>query len=309
MKIASIDIGTNTIILLIADIIKNKIIPLHNEFRIPRIGKGLAQRKYISDSKIEELIQILSEYLSIIKTFDCETVLSIGTNAFRIASNSNIIINSIKEQLGIHIKIASSIEEARYSFLGAVSDYSHEDKEILVIDIGGGSTELISGRMNQIKYINSFQTGVVSGAEEFLKHDPPLSNEINNFDTFISSTFMNLEIASDIKAIAIAGTPTTLACIQKNLKYYNENDVEGSILKKSDLHRIKEELSVLTSKQIKEKYKQVVSGREDVLFAGTLILYKLMNQLTLSEVVVSTKGIRYGVILDYMQSNNLKTTD
>jgi exopolyphosphatase / guanosine-5'-triphosphate,3'-diphosphate pyrophosphatase len=301
MKIASIDIGTNTIILLIADIINNQIIPLHNEYRIPRIGQGLKQSKYISDDKINELIKILSSYKDIIQSYGCDMILATGTNAFRIAQNSLFIINTVKEKLGIHIIIASSLEEARYSFISAISDHYKEANDVMVIDIGGGSTELISGNMNQIKSINSFQTGVVSGTEEYLKHDPPLINEINTFDAFLSSTFINLDLPRNLKAISIAGTPTTLACIQKRLKYYSEEEVEGSILKNSDLYRLKEELSILSSKQIKEKFKEVVSGREDVLLAGTMILSKLMNLLSLTEVVVSTKGIRYGVILDYMQ--------
>src|ERR1035437_1028282 len=303
MKIASIDIGTNTVILLIAEIKNNQIIAIRNEYRVPRIGKGLTHSKNINDEKIKELIQILSEYKNIIKSYNCEVVIAIGTNAFRISSNATAIIKTVKDKLGIQINIATSLKEAEYSFLGALSDLNKENTDSLVIDIGGGSTELISGKMSQIKYINNFQAGVVSGTEGFFKHDPPLSCEIHNFDTFLSSTFVHLDIPQNVRAIAIAGTPTTLVCIQKDLKVYNEDEVEGSLLKQVDVYRLKEELSFLSSKQIKEKYSQVVSGREDVLLAGTIILNKLMMLLNLTDVSVSTKGIRYGAIVEYMHTN------
>ena len=303
MKIASIDIGTNTVILLIAEIKNNHIISLKNEYRVPRIGKGLEHSRNISAEKITLLIQILSEYNDIIKSYNCELVLAIGTNAFRISSNASEIIKLIKDKFGIEINIVTSLKEAEYSFLGAVSDYYNDNNDNLIIDIGGGSTELIAGKMNEIKYINSFQTGVVSGTEQFFRHDPPLLFEISNYDNFLSSTFVNIDISKNVRAIAIAGTPTTLACIQKGLKVYNEDEVEGSILTQCDVFRLKEELYNLSSTQIKKKYSQVVSGREDVLLAGTIILHKLMKLLNLKELLVSTKGIRYGAIVEFLRKN------
>jgi exopolyphosphatase / guanosine-5'-triphosphate,3'-diphosphate pyrophosphatase len=304
MKIASIDIGTNTVILLIAEIRNNNIVPLINEYRVPRIGKSIESSKYISHEKITELIHVLSEFNDLIKSFGCEVVLAYGTNAFRLASNSLSIIQTIREMLGIQINIVTSLQEAKYSFLGAVSNISNKDNDNLVIDIGGGSTELIYGRINKITYINSFQAGVVSGTERFFKNDPPLPSEIKEFETYLSSSFEELEISKNVNAIAIAGTPTTLSCIQKGLSAYNEDEIEGSVLIQADVYRLIKELSLLSSRQIKEKYIQIVSGREDVLLAGTIILNKIMKILKLTKVIVSTKGIRYGAIADFIKTNN-----
>jgi exopolyphosphatase / guanosine-5'-triphosphate,3'-diphosphate pyrophosphatase len=306
MKIASIDIGTNTVILLIAEIRQNKIFTIRNEYKVPRIGAGINRNKYISDEKISELIRVLSDFKEIIKSYNCDVVLAIATNAFRIALNAPEIISLIRDTPGIRINVASSIKEAEYSFLGAISDYNGNEDNV-VIDIGGGSTEIISGRKDNIKYINSFQIGVVTGTELFFKHDPPLASEVNNFEVFLDSTFVNLSISGFSRAIAIAGTPTTLICIKKGLNHYNEDEVDGSKLKRVDILKLKDEVSHLSSKQIKEKYTQVVSGREDVLFAGTFILYKLMTILKLDEIIVSTKGIRYGVIKEYMASIDKKS--
>ncbi|MDR3610797.1 MAG: hypothetical protein P4L27_09555 [Ignavibacteriaceae bacterium] len=303
MKIASIDIGTNTVILLIAEIKNQQIITIKNEYRMPRIGQGLVPGNNIKENKIQELLVILSEFSDIIKLYNCKTVLVTATNAFRISANSSVIINTVKNKLGIQINIVHGKKEAEYSFLGGISGLNKEQSNLLVIDIGGGSTELIYGNPSSIVYSNSFQTGVVSGTEHFFIHDPPLSNEINKFETFLSELFINLNIPGSTKAIAIAGTPTTLACIQKGLDNYNEDEVEGSILKLEDINKLKGELSLLSSNEIGGKYKQVIVGREDIIFAGTIILYKLMNLLNLSEVIVSTRGIRYGAIVDFLKGN------
>ena len=303
MKIASIDIGTNTILLLIAEIKNNKIIAIRNEHRVPRIGMGLKESNNISTEKIKMLFNILSEYIEIIRSYKCEIILAIGTNAFRIASNASSIVSTIKDKLGIQINIVTSLKEAELSFQGAMSSFNYDNNDNLVIDIGGGSTELISGKLHQIININSFQTGAVSGTEVYFKHDPPLPKEIYNFDKYLSSTFVHLKFPQNVRAIAIAGTPTTLVCILKDLKLYNEDAVEGSILLQDDVYILKEELSHLSSYEIQERYPQVVSGREDVLLAGTIILYKLMKLFNLTEVLVSTKGVRYGAIVDYIDTN------
>jgi exopolyphosphatase/guanosine-5'-triphosphate,3'-diphosphate pyrophosphatase len=234
--------------------------------------------------------------------------LATATNAFRISSNAKDIINLAKDRTGIDIKIVSGMEEAELSFLGAISDFKNENEDSIVIDIGGGSTELICGNLTKIKYINSFQTGVVSGTERYFHHEPPLLNEIKSFEDFISLTFGSPNIPKFKRAVAIAGTPTTLACIQKGLTIYDEDKVEGSILKLDDIYKLKQELSSHSSIEIKAKYKQLITGREDIILAGTIILFKLMELLNLNSILVSTKGIRYGAIIDFLNKNNTKDT-
>jgi exopolyphosphatase/guanosine-5'-triphosphate,3'-diphosphate pyrophosphatase len=296
MNIASIDVGTNTVILLIAEITGNKFTTLYNEFRIPRIGKGLNPGGKITKEKISELLNILSGYKTIIDKYNCDNILAIATNAFRIASNAMHIIDMVKNETGINIEIISGTQEAEYSFLGAVSNSVDKNNDVLVIDIGGGSTELILGSPEKIKYTHSFPIGVVSGTESFFLHNPPLPSELKYLVDHLSWIFNGLKIVGPSKSIAIAGTPTTLACIQKGLTFYNEDKVEGSVLKIEDIKKLKNELKFLSPKQILDKYKTVVTGREDVLLAGTIILFELMTKLKIPEVIVSTRGIRYGVI-------------
>ncbi len=306
MTIASIDIGTNTVLLLIAEKEKSSSIfnSVLNLQRIPRIGKGLIPGGNISEEKINELYNILNEYLQIINRYKCDTVILNATNAFRIASNGMQIVNEIKDKLNLEIKIISGEEEANLSYLGATSSLKTNSNN-LVIDIGGGSTELIYGKKNKIEFVHSYQVGVVSGTEKYYKNNPPLLSEQKNFIYNIKELLKEITSKNlrPENVIAIAGTPTTLACINKKLTEYDESLIEGSILKYDEMEVIINELSTLASEEIKQKYKSIVNGREDVLLAGSQILHTIMNLLNLNEVTVSARGIRYGAITDYLLKN------
>ncbi len=194
MTIASIDIGTNTVLLLIAeiDLKDKKIKSILNVQQIPRIGQGLKKGKPISKEKILSLLQILNVYNLKIKSYKCEQILVTATNAFRIASNSQEIISLIKSEFGFDTKIVSGEDEALLSFMGAFSNQSN--KEILMIDIGGGSTELTFGSNDKILFNKSFNIGVVSGTENFLFDDPPSQLQINNFIMEIDQVFNDLNL-------------------------------------------------------------------------------------------------------------------
>lgn len=306
MIIASIDIGTNTVLLLIADVNERtgKINSILNEFRIPRIGKGLIPDGSISNEKINELFKILDGYFNIINKLNCKYTLITATNAFRIASNGKEIAERITKHFNMKVNIISGDEEARLSFLGALSD-KNRNGDLLVIDIGGGSTELIFGTINEIIFKKSFPVGVVSGAENYLLHDPPVHEEIERFIIFVNGIFNGLKynIKSPDISIAIAGTPTTLACIQNKLMDFDEEKIENSKLKRTDIKYLFDKLRILSANEILNTYKSIVNGRQDVLISGSIILFQIMEILNLDEVIVSTKGIRYGAIVEYINTN------
>jgi len=305
MIISSIDIGTNTVLLLIADVepVTKEIRTILNEYRIPRVGKGLLPKQPISSDKIQELFIILDEYKKIISEFRSKHIIATATNAFRIASNADEIVREIKTKFNIDVNIVAGKDEARLSFMGAVGDNSNNNKS-MVIDIGGGSTEIIFGIDNKIIFNESYQIGVVSGTEKFLMNQPPLYEDIVKFRDYIKQTLNNVngKAFSPERTIAIAGTPTTLACMKIGIDHYDEFAIEGSILKKDELLEFTQILSELTTDGIKTKYKSIVEGRADVLLAGTIILHLILDYFNVEEVLVSTKGIRYGAIVDIMQS-------
>lgn len=299
MIVASIDIGTNSVLMLIAEISRdNNLKTILNEYRIPRIGKELSPGNSIKPDKIKELLNILNEYKSIIVKNNCEKVLVNATNAFRIAANYKEIVENIREHLGWNVNVVSGEEEALFSYLGATSDINNKN-DILVIDIGGGSTELILGNKNTVKYKKSFHTGVVSSTEKFLKNDPPTANELQELDDYLSELFKELVESKYAPSltIALAGTPTTLSCMSLEIEKYDESLIEGHILKYDEIFRIKEKIKDLSSHEILRNYMAMVKGREDLILAGSIILLKIMELTNSSYVRVSTKGIRYGTII------------
>ena len=299
MIIASIDIGTNTIILLIAevDVRNKKISPLYNEQRIPRIGKGLSPGKPISNQKIRELLKILEDYSAIIKKFCCEKTIITATNALRIASNGKEIKKLIKDKTDIDINIISGEKEAELTFKGAVYQF-YDNFNSIVIDIGGGSTEIIYGNRKKIIFKKSYQTGVVTAKEKFLTNLPPNDAELSDFQKNLEIIFKDIYEKDFVfdRAIAIAGTPTTLAAIKLNLPEYDEDILEGHILKSNEIKDLISELKKLNDHEIIKKFKSVVKGREDVILSGAIILLFIMELIKIDNILVSTKGIRYGAV-------------
>ena len=308
MNIASIDIGTNTILLLIAKIDKQHktLSPLLNLHRMPRIGKGLIAGREISEQKVVELVNVLSDYQNEIEKYNCEEVLLTATNAFRIASNSEKLTEMIKRKFGFEVRIVPGDEEAKLSFLGAISTINLTGDKV-VIDIGGGSTEIIAGNETDIFFKKSFPVGAVSLTEKFLHSNPPADQEKDLLLSYLEEIFEELPqvVPPGLQAIAVAGTPTTLSCINQGLKDFIDEKVEGSTLGTGDLEKLIEAFSKLKSLKILRSYGNVVKGREDVILAGTILLNFILKKLTLDAVLVSGRGIRYGAVIDYMNKFTL----
>jgi exopolyphosphatase/guanosine-5'-triphosphate,3'-diphosphate pyrophosphatase len=303
MIIASIDIGTNTVLLLIAEVDENsfEITPLFNEYKMPRIGRGLKLNERIAVERIEKLFTVLSEYKSIISKYNVDNVLVTATNALRIAANAPEIVERIKKQFSWNVNIISGKTEAEFAFLGVVP-VSTYNKNILVIDIGGGSTELILGKENNIEYRKSFHIGSVSATENYLKNSPPLDTELIELRIELETIFAEIKnkFAPDL-TYSIAGTPTTLFCMVNEMKSFDDSIVEGGILRREDIVKLIQKLKKLSQEEIRIGYGKIMQGREDIILGGSIILLNIMELLNLSEVIVSSRGIRYGAVVSFLK--------
>lgn len=302
MIIASIDIGTNTVLLLIAkaDKTTGNVDSIINEYRMPRLGKDLLPGQKILPDRIEKLYKILNEYQEIIRSHNAEKVIVTATNALRIASNSNIIVNEIKKRFEYEVDIIDGKTEAKYAFLGSIP-VSYKDKNNLVIDIGGGSTELILGKNDNFSFLKSFPIGSVGATENFFQNNPVKKNDLEKLKNQLENIFNEIKsLPAPEITVAIAGTPTTLFCMSKGLNEYDDSAVEGSSLSREELSNLIGKISLLSSTQIKKNYGNVMRGREDIILAGAYILLNIMRLLNLPEVLVSSRGIRYGVIVNYI---------
>jgi exopolyphosphatase/guanosine-5'-triphosphate,3'-diphosphate pyrophosphatase len=304
MTIASIDIGSNTILLLIAEYDKNKglLTPVLNIYRVPRISENLKFSHVISDAKIIKMWNVLQEYNSLIQRYQCYKTFVVATNAFRIASNGAEIANKIFKQFNWDVRIIDGNEEARLSFLGTLTQ-SNDLNNYSVLDIGGGSTEIIFGNRQEIFFRKSYSIGVVSFTEKYFKHNPPLNDEIEKMNEDIRINIKELADSQLVNnnLVAVAGTPTTLSSINQGLKIYNDNLVDNSILTRDDILGITKIISKMKSDDIKQVYGQIVEGREDVLLTGCIILINVMDILNIEKIKVSSRGLRYGVLVDFVR--------
>lgn len=304
MKIASIDIGTNTILMLIAeyDPGNNSIKPIRNFIKIPRIGDKVAATREISPEKTKELIRIISDYACEARAENCGVILASGTNALRLAENSPDIIKEVFSVTGVNISIISPSDEALFSYLGAIGENNGKSKT--VIDIGGGSTEIICGTGVNIEAVQSFQLGVVVLKEKFFSKFPATDSHLLSARAFIGeviSPFLS-KIKKTDEYIAIAGTPTTLASIKAGISDLDEDKIHNSVLTVSDLEDFINLFSTLTPAEIGNKF-NISKGREDVILGGTIILSEILKRLGTDSVKVSAHGLRYGAIKYYFTMN------
>ena len=303
MIVASIDIGTNTVLLLIAEVnLDNlKITPIKNETRMPRIGQGTKKSGFINSEKVDLLFKVLEEYDAIIKVYKCERIILTGTNAFRIANNTSSIVKEIKQRFNYKLNIVSGETEAKLAFWGAISSIK-DNSYVVVIDIGGSSTEIITGNKSKILSDASLQIGSVVATENFLKHSPPHKSEIKDLERETDKLISDVDLTDETNnVIAIAGTATTAACMVSGLKEFQDELVNNFELKQEMISTLLDDLFKLNASEILAKYGRVMEGREDIILAGIIILNQIMRKFGLEKVMVSTRGIRYGAIISHFQ--------
>lgn len=294
MTFATIDIGTNAVLLLVAEYPPLKV--LRDEARITRLGEGLHEQPLFLRTAQERTLAVLKDYKSICDSFSVEKNIAVGTAAFRKAKNTDDFIQQVKKETGITIEIISGEEEARLSYLSATTDFP-EEANLLVLDIGGGSTEIISKDGSV-----SLDLGAVVLSEKIIKHDPPTEKEISELlrsidKILVGAQFMAPSSDKPAKLVGLAGSVTTLSAIKQRLTDWDGSRVQGSILTTKDLDEMISLFQKTTNEQ-RSKIPGMVKGREDTILAGTLILRKVMDHVGIDQVTVSDRGLRYGLIYD-----------
>lgn len=310
MTIASIDLGSNSVILLIAeyDLENRKFISFKDYFTTPRISENISKTGIISEMALKRVDLVFSKFAEIIIKNNCEVTLCNATNAFRIARNAIDIKDIFEKRYNWNISIINGIEEARLSYIGTIIN-SFEDCTSLLIDIGGGSTEFIIGDGKSINYRKSLQLGVVSLYENYFNKFNYAQIAIENARTFIESKLKELDVrlTDDSVILAVAGTPTALSAIANKVKNYSNELIDKTTLELDQITSIRKRISKLSIDEMSKEFGDVVLGREELIVGGSLILETIMNYFHIKKIVVSTRGLRYGAVYDYLITNNYYT--
>lgn len=307
-NIAVIDIGTNTVLLLIAKIFPNHSYEiLCDEIRFPRLGEGLDKTFSFSQAAQTRVLQALNDYKTIIEHFSCQHILVTGTAPFRKAKRPQDFVETIRQRLGFQVRILSGEEEAQFVHLAASAAFPHLEKPVLVLDIGGGSTEFIfdddrgAGPRAPTQEI-SLPIGVVNLTEQFLFSDPATEKELHALQNFIQKSLKTLPPFSVKNLIATAGTPTTLCAMVLGLAAYDAKKIHGQNLKLVLIENLFQRLAALTLGQ-KQKIPGLTPGRADVIIAGTLLLIEVLERFRLKDFFVSDHSLRHGVLLDWLSKS------
>jgi exopolyphosphatase / guanosine-5'-triphosphate,3'-diphosphate pyrophosphatase len=298
MTVAVIDIGTNTVLLLVARVSKTGgIQPLVYEQRVPRLGRGVDSSGKLDTGAMERVITVLNEYRTLIAPHTPAATAICGTSAVRDAANSAEFSRRIEKETGFRLEVLGGEEEALWTYRGGVSGVPGPGR-YTVIDVGGGSTEIITGNRKDVEDRISLDIGSVRLTERCLRHDPPTDGEL---EIAIELTENEIARASRFPfagstLVGVAGTATSLAVLAQGSKTFDVASVTNYRLTREMVESLFRTLRVMPSSSIRE-LSAAMEGRSDVITAGTLIVREIMAHFKFDSMIVSERGVRYGIAI------------
>ncbi len=296
LRVAALDMGTNSTRLLVADVVDGVVDPVHRESRVTGLGRGVETSGQLATEAIENVYEAVGDYQAILTDLGAEEIFAFATSAARDASNSEAFLAELRERFALQAQVIGGIEEAELTYRGA-RDGGYISGETLVLDIGGGSTELIVGSREKPAFNTSLQLGVVRHTERHIHTDPPQTNELESLAEDIGgaidsqlATFPGLRAE---RGVALAGTPAILAAIDLDLESVDYRQVEGHELELTTIQNLCSRLSSLPLEERRE-VRGVDPDRAPTIVAGVIILIKVMRAFAMKKIAVSEHDILFG---------------
>jgi len=304
-RVAGIDCGTNSIRLLVADVgTDGRLSDVHREMRVVRLGQGVDATGQLAPEAIERTRIALVDYAGVCARTGVQRVRMVATSATRDAGNREEFFGMVREVLGTDAEVITGDEEARLSFAGAVGELDPAEGPFLVVDLGGGSTELVLGDADGVQAAYSTNIGCVRLTERCLHTDPPTTGEVATAEAVVREVlaegFAAVPVAKARSWIGVAGTMTTIAAIAHQLPSY---DPEAIHLSRTALARIEQVCGELVGMSKTERLGLATMhpGRADVIGGGAIITRVLAQELAaragITELVVSEHDILDGIAL------------
>lgn len=300
MRVAAVDIGTNTIAFLVAKEETSGLRALHDESLIVRLGEGVDQIGRLSPTAIERTLAALAHVAEIARALQVDRIGAVGTQALRETSNGGSFLARAQSLLGCPVEVISADREARLAWRALARAFPRAPAvRRTLLDIGGGSTELVVGAAQPDRLV-SMPIGSVRLTERLLRHDPPTANER-------SALFQAIDEALDEapcpegELIGVAGTVTTVCTLHLGLPRYDATLVHGAHLTRAAVFELVEHLGAMPVDQ-RRQLPGLDPGRADVVFAGAAILARVLARSPAGEVLVSDHGVRWGLAEELLRS-------
>jgi exopolyphosphatase/guanosine-5'-triphosphate,3'-diphosphate pyrophosphatase len=302
MRIAVIDLGTNTCRLFLANVRGGTAVEeVARETTVVRLGQGVDGAQRLHPDAITRTVECLRGYAPLIERFDPAQRLLIATSVLRDAEDGGAVLGQIRREFGLPTRVLSGTEEAVLSFRGGTLGLDARGDPVVLIDIGGGSTEFACGVPGATPYhVASVDIGAVRLTERYLAHDPPLAPELDALRTFVAAAIAR-DVPYSIRrsavaAIGVAGTFTTLVAHKLELRRYSSELVHGHVLSVLDLETAEARFAGMTSAQ-RGRLPGIQPGREDVILAGTVIAREACRAFGLQGVRCSEADLLHGAAL------------
>jgi len=300
VTLAAIDIGTNSVKLLIGRVADRKVTPLLHRSVITRLGEGLQKSGEISTEAADRTIEALAEFRSLAESRGADRTRAVGTLALRAAKNGRSFVERCAREAGLEIQILSGEEEARLSFQGAAG--ASQAQQVLGIEIGGGSTQIMVGASAKLHASWSLSMGAVTLTEEFLRTDPPAAEEMTAMSASIRRQLQQViaRVGQDGELVGIGGT---VSAILTQLRKTEGGDPREFHLASVSFETISALSIHLSLKTVAEREGMgIEKGRADIITAGAWILTAAMSHLEAKELRASAHGLRHGLLIEMASS-------
>jgi exopolyphosphatase / guanosine-5'-triphosphate,3'-diphosphate pyrophosphatase len=301
VRVAALDLGTNTTRLLVADVANGRVDDVERRVRITRMGEAVDARRRLLPVAIARVRNCLTEYRRALEELAAERTLAVATSAVRDADNGEAFLGEVEWSYGFTTRVLTGGEEALLTFRGATLGRDL-GATTLVVDLGGGSTELIVGDNNGVRFHTSLDVGSVRLTERFLSSDPPKRGELDECAEAVRS-LLSARVPDEVRpdaAIGVAGTVTTLAALAQNLPEYDPERVHGFALSATAV-----EVQLARLATLPLNYRQEVPAlepdRAPVIVAGAVILREVLARFGLDEIEASERDLLHGAVLEAAQ--------
>jgi exopolyphosphatase/guanosine-5'-triphosphate,3'-diphosphate pyrophosphatase len=297
VKLATFDIGTNTVLMLVVEAADGDVRPLAERCRITGLGRGLDGSGRLDPDGVRRTLDAIVEFAGEARALGVDRMVAAATAAVRDAVDGDDFIARVREEAAIELEVISGRTEAMLSYLAVVTGLAVDpSRSLLIADIGGGSTELIWAEPGRQPQLESLDIGSVRLTERIIRHDPPSETEVAETRLTIDRALEPLaKRFHPDELVGIAGTVTTVCAVAMELESYDPKLVHGHRLSRADVMGALAKFSTLALAE-RKRLKGMVEGRADVIFAGTTILERTMGNFGVQSVVVSDEGVRWGLL-------------
>ncbi|MBX3229775.1 MAG: Ppx/GppA family phosphatase [Labilithrix sp.] len=312
MRVASVDIGTNTVLLLVAERgADGQLVAVEERATITRLGQGVDKTRRLAPEAIARTNAALDAYADVIEKAGATRVDVVGTSAMRDAGGGEEVRAHVKARLGVEARTISGDEEARLTFAGALSGLGAiaAGTKVRVFDIGGGSTEIVHGERGStaLLYAHSYDVGSVRLTERHVSGDPPSPAELDAVRAAARAAFAGVPaFASDVPPVGIAGTMTTLAAVSLEMSAYDGARVHGLTLSVSEIERVVAELARVPLAE-RARLPGLEPKRADVIVAGGLVALAYLEHAGADAVTISDRGVRWGLAEELVRASRIDT--